>query len=182
MARPSETFNVILEKPDNISLPIEGPAFKRPDTELMEQLYEVSSATASATLHRIGIRQSYMHGPLPRVAGAKVVGPAVTLQFMPQREDIASGLGQEQTEKRSALWSVFDSVEPGDVIVVQAWADPYTGCRGDMLTTYFKGRGGIGVVVDGCVRDWPKIQKLDVPMWTVGVTPKPQNPIALYAL
>lgn len=171
MARPSEKFDVKLPAPDNISLPIVGPAYARPDKALIEQLHQVSSATASATLHKMGIRQTYMHGPIPRVSGAKIVGPAVTLQFMPQREDIASGLGQEQTEKRSALWSVFDAIEPGDVLVVQAWSDPYTGCMGDMLTTYFKGRGGAGVVVDGCVRDWPKIQELNVPMWTVGVTP-----------
>lgn len=180
MARPAEKFDIKLPAPDNISLPIVGPAYARPSKELIEQLYEVSSATASATLHKLGIRQTYMAGPKPRTPKAKIVGPAVTLQFMPQREDIASGLGQEQTEKRSALWSVFDAVEPGDVLVVQAWGDPYTGCMGDMLTTYFKGRGGAGVVVDGCVRDWPKIEELDVPMWTVGVTPNYASQAALF--
>jgi regulator of RNase E activity RraA len=171
MARPQEQYDVELPKPDNIELPISGPDFERPDPELIRVLQNVSSATASATLHRMGIRQTFIHGPLPRVPGAKVVGPAVTLQFMPQREDIASGAGQEQAEKVSALWSVFDVVQPGDVLVVQAYGDPYTGCMGDMLTTYFKGRGGIGVVVDGCMRDWPKIRELGVPLWTRGFTP-----------
>src|SRR5690606_30468661 len=97
MPRPSEKYDVVLERPDNLSLPIAGPAYTRPSKELIEKLYNVSSATASATLHRMGIRQTYMHGPVPRVPGAKIVGPAVTLQFMPQREDIASGVGQEQT-------------------------------------------------------------------------------------
>jgi regulator of RNase E activity RraA len=171
MPRPSEKYDVQLPYPDNVRLPIEGPAFKRPDKALIEQLQYVSSATASATLHKMGIRQTYIDGPVARIPGTKVVGPAVTLQFMPQREDIASGAGQEQAEKVSALWSVFDTVQPGDVLVIQAWGDTYTGCMGDMLTTYFKGRGGAGVVVDGCVRDWPKIRELEVPMWTVGVTP-----------
>ena len=119
----------------------------------------------------MGIRQTYMHGPLPHVPGAKIVGPAVTLQIHAPARDIASGRGPGTDGKADALWSVFDAIEPGDVLVVQAWADPYTGCMGDMLTTYFKGRGGVGVVVDGCVRDWPKIQEMDVPMWTVGLTP-----------
>jgi regulator of RNase E activity RraA len=172
MPRPSEKFTDLhLPFPDNVSLPIEGPAFRRPDPALIARLRDVSSATASAMLHKMGIRQTYIEGPLPRVPGAKVVGPAVTLQFMPQREDIASGLAQEHAEKVSALWAVFDAVQPGDILVVQAWGDPYTGVMGDMLTTYFKGRGGAAVVVDGCVRDWPKIQELGVPMWTVGVTP-----------
>ena len=31
--------------------------------------------------------------------------------------------------------------------------------------------GGVGVVVDGCVRDWPHIQEIDLPLWTKGFTP-----------
>lgn len=181
MARPEAKYhNIPLPYPDNVHLPISGPPFQRPPADLIQALHGVSSATASATLHRMGIRQTYMGGPLARQAGAKVVGSAVTLQFMPQREDIASGLGQEQAEKVSALWAVFDTVQPGDVLVVQAWGDIYTGCMGDMLTTYFKGRGGAGVVVDGCVRDWPKIATLDVPMWTVGVTPNYASQTTLF--
>ena len=171
MPRPSETYDIELPTPDGIELPIDGGTFNRPDPALIKQLEEVSSATAAATLHRMGIRQTYMAGPLPRVPGAKVVGPAVTLQFMPQREDVASGEAQENIEKKTALWNVFDTVEPGDILVVQAFGDPYTGCMGDMLTTYFKGRGGAGIVVDGSVRDWPKIREMDVPLWTVGFTP-----------
>jgi regulator of RNase E activity RraA len=171
MPRPSEWYDIDLPKPDNIELPIDGGAVQRPDPELIERLYEVSSATAAATLHRMGIRQTYMANPKPRVPGAKVVGPAVTLQFMPQREDVASGKAQEHVEKKSALWGVFDTVEAGDVLVVQAFGDPYTGTMGDMLTTYFMGRGGIGIVVDGSVRDWPKIRQMDLPIWTKGFTP-----------
>ena len=171
MARPEEYYDIELPRPDNIELPIVGPAYNRPDPKLIEQLRDVSSATAAATLHRMGIRQTYMDSPLPRTPGSKVVGPAVTLQFMPQREDVGSGKKQEGIEKRTALWSVFDAVEPGDVLVVQAFGDPYTGCMGDMLSTYFKGRGGVGIVVDGSIRDWPKIRQMDIPVWTKGFTP-----------
>jgi regulator of RNase E activity RraA len=152
-------------------LPITGPAFARPEQTLIEGLRAVSSATASATLHKMGVRQTFIHGPLPRTPGQKVVGPAVTLQFMPQREDIASGMGQEHVEKVSALWAVFETVQPGDILTVQAWGDPFTGCMGEMLITYFKGRGGAGIVVDGCIRDWPNVQEIGVPLWTRGFTP-----------
>ncbi len=163
-----------------ITLPISGPPYERPDPELIRRLYEVSSATASAILHKMGVRQTFIQGPVPRRPGAKVVGPAVTLQFMPQREDIASGLAQEGSEKVSALWSVFEVVDPGDVLVVQAFGDPYTGCMGDMLLTSFKGRGGAGVVVDGCIRDWPRVQALELPIWTRGFTPNYASQTTLY--
>ena len=171
MSRPI-LANAAVEIPSaGVPLPIDGGAVTRPEPELVEQLRQVSTATASAALHRFGIRQTFIKGPLPRTPGCKVVGPAVTLAFMPQREDVYSGAAQEGAEKRGALWAVFETVESGDVLVIQAYASRYTGCVGEMLTTYFKGRGGQGMVVDGCVRDWPNIQKIGVPMWTVGFTP-----------
>ncbi|MBC8075622.1 MAG: ribonuclease activity regulator RraA [Chloroflexales bacterium] len=172
MKRTPEVQPIDLPPPDvSRTLPISGPPFQRPSPDLIRRLDAVGSATASAVLHRLGVRQTFIQGPLPRKPGSKVIGPAVTLQFMPQREDVASGLGQEKTEKVTALWAVFETVQPGDVLVVQAWGDMYTGCMGEMLLTYFMGRGGAGVVVDGCIRDWPHIQQMPLPVWTRGFTP-----------
>lgn len=112
-----------------------------------------------------------MHGPVTRTPGQKVVGPTLTLQFMPQREDIASGVQQEYSERESALWHVFDATQPGDILSVQAWGDPYTGCLGEMLITYFEGKGGVGIVVDGYIRDWPKVEQIGTPIWCRGCTP-----------
>jgi regulator of RNase E activity RraA len=39
------------------------------------------------------------------------------------------------------------------------------------MLTYFKGKGGAGVVIDGCIRDWTNVQHLDLPLWLKGVTP-----------
>jgi regulator of RNase E activity RraA len=157
------------------TLPIRGPDFERPDKRLVAQLAEVGSATASAVMHRLGVRQTFIAGPLARQSQAKVAGPVVTLQFMPRREDLvwglASGASEEHVEKHTALWAVFDAVEPGDVLAVQAYGDAYTGCMGEMLITYFKGRGGAGIVVDGCIRDWPRVQEIGTPLWTRGFTP-----------
>jgi regulator of RNase E activity RraA len=90
---------------------------------------------------------------------------------MPQREDVASGVGQEYVEKYTALWAVLESVQPGDVLVVQAFGSPFTGCFGDMLVRYFKLKGGAGIVVDGYIRDAPRVRELGVPIWCRGTTP-----------
>ena len=171
MSRPSHDYTTIEIPPAGVSLPVDGGPIVRPHPDLIAQLQQVSTATASAMMHRLGIRRTFIQGPLPRTPGAKIVGPAVTLAFMPQREDVFSGADQEGAEKRGALWAVFETVETGDVLVIQAFANRYTGCVGEMLTTYFKGRGGAGIVVDGCVRDWPNIQTIGVPLWSVGFTP-----------
>ncbi|WP_328997337.1 hypothetical protein OHA18_23050 [Kribbella sp. NBC_00709] len=130
----------------------------------------MSSATACAQLHRLGVRRTFMQGPRAFRTGQHVVGPALTLQFMPQREDIAGGGEQEYVEKHTALWKVFDAVQPGHVLVVQAFGAPGTGCLGEMLVRYFRNRGGAGIVVDGYLRDTPKLGALDIPLWSHGGT------------
>ena len=70
-ARSEEHLDVILPAPAiSQSLPIGGPPFARPDPELIKQLYQVGSATASALMHKMGVRQTFIQGPLPRKPGA----------------------------------------------------------------------------------------------------------------
>ncbi|AIJ11716.1 ribonuclease activity regulator RraA [Streptomyces lividans] len=152
-------------------LPVHGEPWERPDGELVRSLNRVSSATACAKLHELGIRRSYLSGPTALDLGNKVTGPARTLQFMPQREDVASGLAQEYVERSTALWAVLEEVQPGDVLVVQAYGSAFTGCLGDMLVRYFKRKGGAGIVVDGRIRDAPRVRELGVPIWCTGTTP-----------
>jgi regulator of RNase E activity RraA len=87
---------------------------------------------------------------------------------------------QEYGEKFSALWAVLETVQAGDVLAIQAFGDPYTGCLGEMLITYFKARGGMGIVVDGYIRDYPRIRQLDLPIWTRGFTPNYASQSRLY--
>lgn len=164
----------------DVSLPVCGDAFQRADASLIEQLRGVSSATASALLHRMGIRQTFIEGPHSMFPGEKIVGSAITLQFMPQREDVASGLHQEHSEKNSALWAVLETVQANDTLVIQAFGDPYTGCLGEMLITYFQARGGVGIVVDGFIRDAPKVRQIGLPMWVRGFTPNYASQASLF--
>lgn len=155
----------------HISLPVHGGAYERPSDEDIDALREISSATACGILHALGLRQSSIVGPRSLRPGTRIVGSALTLQWMPQREDFGLGVGQEEVEKKTAIWAVLDAVRPGDVLTMQAFGDPYTGCMGEILATYFKKRGGQGMVVDGYVRDWPRLQELDIPIWAHGTTP-----------
>jgi len=153
-------------------LPVRGATFERAPGHLVEGMRRVSAATSSALLHRMGIRRAWINGPAPLSPGQDAVtGSALTLQFMPQREDIASGAEQETIERGTALWAVLESVQPGDILVIQAYGSSYSGCLGDMLVRYFKKRGGAGIVVDGRIRDARRVRQLGVPIWCTGVTP-----------
>jgi len=43
--------------------------------------------------------------------------------------------------------------------------------QGEMIMTYVKGRGGLGVVIDGCPRDISEIRNLDMGLWLKGASP-----------
>ena len=163
--------NIQIEKPKVLKLPITGDGFTRAPEEMIKRLSVVSSATASALMYMLGIRYTFITGPRAMKTGQHAVGSAITIQFMPQREDIASGKIQEEGENTSALWAVLDDVRKNDFLMIQAWGDKHTGCLGEMLVTSFAGRGGVGIVVDGYIRDWPRIQKMEIPLWTLGATP-----------
>lgn len=154
-----------------VQLPIKGEAGKRLPKEKLEKLKAVSTATASATLHKMGLTHATITGPRPTIPGTSIVGQAVTLQFMPMREDIGSSVAQEEYERTSALWHVLDVIEPDDILVIAAKGHMQTGCLGEMLLSYLKGRGGTGAIVDGAIRDWPKIEKIGIPLWVKGLTP-----------
>ena len=69
---------------------IETPDITRPDKALIEALRDVGSATAAGELYRLGIRQPHLMGLTTWHPGKTVVGPALTLQWMPRREDMSA--------------------------------------------------------------------------------------------
>ena len=104
------------------------------------------------------------------IPGKTVVGPALTLQFMPKREDQYSVDEYADPEKQLHRHVLYHT-QPGDVVVVDARSDMSSGVFGEMMLTYFKGRGGSGVVVDGCIRDFSYAANLGLGLWLRGVTP-----------
>ncbi len=144
---------------------------QRPAIELIKGLSGIGSATAAGELARLGIRDPFIQGPVARTPGKSIVGPALTLQFMPKREDQYAVDEYADPEKQLHRHALYHT-QPGDIIVVDARANMNSGVFGDMMMTFFMGQGGIGAIVDGCIRDYPKIVKdLDIGLWLRGTTP-----------
>lgn len=159
------------------------PDIQRPPKDLVARLARIGAATAAGELNRLGLRDPHIRGPVARLPGRAIAGPALTLQFMPKREDLALGAEYDNPEAqlhRHVLYHVQD----GDVVVVDARGEMSAGVFGEMMMTYLKGRGGAGIVVDGCIRDWPKVSRLDLPVWVRGTTPNfhTQTSIVPYAV
>jgi regulator of RNase E activity RraA len=146
------------------------PDIERPDRALVEGLARISSATASGELNKLGIRDPHLRGLVPWSPGVSVAGPALTLQFMPRREDQYDA-DEYADPERQLHRHVLYHTQPGDVVVVDARGHLGSGVFGEMMLTYFKGRGGAGVIIDGCIRDYPQVKDIGLGLWLRGVTP-----------
>jgi regulator of RNase E activity RraA len=154
----------------NSSEPVTTQDIQRPPSSLIDGLRHIGSATASGELKRLGIRSPFMLGPVCMTPGVSIVGPALTLQFMPKREDLYPDAEYVEPERQLHRHVLYHA-QPGDVVVVDARGDLTSGVFGEMMMTYFRGRGGVGVVIDGAVRDSAAIKQLGLGLWLRGVTP-----------
>jgi regulator of RNase E activity RraA len=159
------------------------PDINRPPKSLLEGLAHIGSATASGELSRLGIRDPQIRGPISWTPGKSIVGPALTLQFMPKREDLYRVDEYVDPEKQLHRHVLYHT-QPGDIVVVDARGDMGSGVFGEMMLTYFTGRGGAGVVIDGCIRDYPHAKDLGIGLFLRGVTPNfhTQTNIAPFAV
>ena len=130
---------------------------QRPSKDIINALKDIGTATVAGSLGHMGFRNPHMLGPVPQTKGKSIVGPALTLQFMPQRPDLFSE-GEYADPETQLHRHVLYQVEEGDVVVVDARGDMSSGVFGDMMSTYFRGRGGAGIVIDGVMRDRPPRQ------------------------
>lgn len=147
-----------------------GQDIVRPTAALVARLRAIGTATISGELNRLGVRSAAITGPVPRTPGRVVAGPALTLQCLPKREDLYPVDEYADPEKQLHRHVLYHA-QPGDVVVVDARGDLTSGIFGEMMLTYFAGRGGVGVVVDGCIRDFGSASRLDLGLWVRGTTP-----------
>src|SRR5438552_9722467 len=125
--------------PSLISQPVKTKDITRPPKELVQQLQNIGSATAAGELKRLGIRSAFILGPVAHTPGVSIAGPALTLQFMPKREDLypdAEYVNPEAQLHRHVLYHA----QKGDVVVVDARGDLTSGIFGEMMMTYFRGK------------------------------------------
>jgi len=134
---------------------------------LRAKLEAVPVAGLSAQLRKRGLDNVSIDGVRPLHPGAKLVGTARTLRFIPNREDLfASHGGGYNAQKRA-----FDAVESGEVIVIEARGEAGSGTLGDILAIRAHARGAAGIVTDGGVRDLDAVSAVGIPVYTVGAHP-----------
>ncbi len=137
------------------------------DPELRAKLERAPVAGLSQQLRKRGLNNVTIDGVRPLHPGAKLVGLARTLRFVPNREDLFDSHGGGYNAQKRA----FDAVGEGEVIVIEARGESGSGTLGDILAIRAHARGAAGIVTDGGVRDIDAVSAVGIPVYTAGAHP-----------
>ena len=158
---------------------------KVPDS-LLEKARELTAEEVFAVLPKANFPNQFEGNWKLLHPGKKLVGRAVTAQFMPHRPDVADvSEGEAKTKglAPNANQRVLDMLEPGDVLVVDLFGKIENGTMvGDNLATYIYARTKTGFVFDGAVRDLEGIYPLEMAGYFRGVHPSAIGNVMLTAV
>ncbi len=134
--------------------------------DLLRALARVSTATLSSQLRKRGFNSvtlDRLHATRP---GAKMVGFARTLRYVPFREDLFARYGGTlRGGGLNAQKRAVEQVRPGEILVIEARGDLTAGTVGDILALRAQVRGAAGIVTDGAIRDSQALHAMDLPVY-----------------
>src|SRR6478735_4178461 len=136
-------------------------------SELRGLLSGVAVATISAELRKRGYPHTSIDGVHPLTPGTRMLGVARTLRFVAHRPDLFEARGGGYNAQKRA----FDSLKPGEVLVIEARGDATAGTVGDVLALRAQSLGAAGVVTDGAVRDSVAVAEVGLPTFAQGTHP-----------
>jgi regulator of RNase E activity RraA len=137
------------------------------DAALREKLERCPVAGLSAQLRRRGYDGVHLDGVLPLHPELKLVGAAKTLRFLPARPDLFASHGGGYNAQKQAV----DSLQPGEVLVIEARGEAGSGTFGDILALRARAAGAAGIVSDGGVRDRDAVAAIGLPVYARGAHP-----------
>ncbi|MDE2615012.1 MAG: ribonuclease activity regulator RraA [Burkholderiales bacterium] len=138
---------------------------------IVERLRAVTTATLTTVLLKKGLRNVWIRGAVPLVAGApRVVGRAFTVRFIPAREDLATPASWAAPKSSRAA---IEAMPAGCIAVVDAMGVTDAGIWGDILCARMARRGVSALVTDGVLRDLAGVLETGLPVWAAGAAAPP---------
>jgi len=144
-----------------------GIALTAVPDEVLKKLKGVSIPTVSLVLRRLGYGNTFLSGLAPRTSMQNFVGRAFTGRTLPTRNDVSATQAGAASLHRQA----FETIQAGDVLVIDARGDVGARVTGDILATRLKYRGAVALVTDGAIGDLAAMQAVGLPLYSRGLTP-----------
>jgi 5-oxopent-3-ene-1,2,5-tricarboxylate decarboxylase / 2-hydroxyhepta-2,4-diene-1,7-dioate isomerase len=144
-----------------------GLAPKGLSAELKRKLTSVGTATLSAQLRQRGLNNVSIDGLKSTRPELRIAGTARTLRYVPNREDLFKTHGGGYNAQKR----IINTLNDGDVLVMEARGEPGTGTVGDILALRAQVKGAAAIVTDGGVRDVAAVAALDMPTYFTGAHP-----------
>ena len=129
--------------------------------ELKAKLESVCTATLSSQLRKRGLNNVSIDGLTSTRPERRIVGLARTLRYVPNREDLFKTHGGGFNAQKKAI----DSVNEGEILVMEARGEKGTGTIGDILALRAQVRGAAAIITDGGVRDFTAVAAMDMPTY-----------------
>jgi 2-keto-4-pentenoate hydratase/2-oxohepta-3-ene-1,7-dioic acid hydratase in catechol pathway/regulator of RNase E activity RraA len=129
--------------------------------ELKAKLESVCTATLSSQLRKRGLNNVSIDGLSSTRPERRIVGLARTLRYVPNREDLFKTHGGGFNAQKKAI----DSVNEGEILVMEARGEKGTGTIGDILALRAQVRGAAAIITDGGVRDFAAVAAMDMPTY-----------------
>ena len=149
-----------------------GPNEEARLAAIRDDLVSVSTATACQLLIGLGWRNTYMRGLLPLQElglGTRLVGRARTGRYLMRRGP--EGPHAPVARRVSPEIVLIESLEPGDIICIDALGVATAGIIGDILSARILGRGAVAAIIHGAVRDAPFIKEVGLPVFAATIHP-----------
>ncbi len=135
--------------------------------QVREKLMRAPVAGLSAQLRKRGLNNVFIDGLRPLTPDAKFVGPARTLRYLPNREDLFTARGNGYNAQKRT----FDAVQAGEVLVIEARGETGAATLGDVLAIRAHARAAAAIVTDGGVRDSEAVAAVGIPVHCAGTHP-----------
>jgi regulator of RNase E activity RraA len=139
------------------------PEIDRLSDDLMEKIAALATRTLANALDDLGCHDRVISGIGTVAPGFRLAGPAVTVK------EVSGPYGRFDSGD-FRVGEMIDAAGPGDVLVVDSGASPYS-TWGGMASYAAKLKGIAGLVVEGSVRDLEEIVAFAFPVFARQLTP-----------
>jgi len=141
--------------------------------EIIDRLKQVTTPSLTMVLMRDhGLYNTSIRDVRPsNPAACRFAGPAVTLRYVPLREDKMAE--QYLSHPDNPIQRIIEETAPGSVFVLDANQRNDVGMLGGNLVMRMYKRGIAAAVTDGGMRDLPELSEIDLPVFATASAPPP---------